>query len=174
MDNVDNNMSRIAEALERLAEQSEPWERTRISVLGAFVDRLGRRICMIEEGSNTFVYCGSSVVFAGTWTQCLRHTDRLFREDITARALAATSKAPAESAIEWQRVLFGAIGVTRNAEPDKIRRYGWRGAGVGYVAYVQDGERQYDIAECASADAAKALCEAWDRAFLEVTKEVLS
>lgn len=181
MDNT--NLDRIAEALEQIAEQAAPWQRTRVSAPTVFADRRGRRVYVTSRGADVGVVALAkgveSVVFDGTWPQCRRFMDRLFREDITARAVAASAEeAPAEPAITWQLLPHGSLaGVARSVDGCESREYR-----IGRVAsctgsrpaYVWGAGVLHDIAECADEAAAKALCEAWERAFLAATKEVQS
>lgn len=173
----DTNLERIAAALEALTEQSAPWERTRTSAPpGSFTDRHGRCIQLLstEDGPCVTALAANveRTIFDGTWPQCRRFMDRLFREDITARALAASAEAPAEPAITWRPGGGYITGFVHDAEFGEVRQY-VRYSDSGSVL-VLGGTHNHRIADCVSEAAAKALCEAWERAFIEATKEVQS
>lgn len=174
---METELNRIAELLEQLADQSAPWERTRTSAPpGSFTDRHGRRIQFLstEDGPCVTALAANveRTIFDGTWPQCRRFMDRLFREDITARALAASAEAPTEPAITWRPGGGYITGFVHDAEFGEVRQY-VRYSGSGSV-WVLEGEHGHRIADCANEDAAKALCEAWERALAAANKEVQS
>lgn len=175
MDNV--NLERIAAALEALAGQATPWMRVRISAPPVFTDRHGDLIAIAMNLGNAFAITGKRgsrerPLFAGTWPQCRRHLDRLFIEDVTARAVAAAAEAPTEPAITWRPGGGYISGFVHDAEFGEVRQY------VRYSescsVRVLGGTHNHRIADCVSEAAAKALCERWERAFIEATKEVQS